>query len=263
MEIRDILEDRVQIMNNVVDSVTASLVKAPSPRITWSIEEEETLKQFVLENKDTMGINNALKEIADRNGWSFHQAKNRWYMRLNPNRPMKDNDMKDHDTKDNDMADSDTTEETSVAPPKGANGVVVEDTAEDVVEESVEQNVHQDITIENKVVEDRTSVVDEPYLRVKVSPITQRQLMVMSLDELFDLLLNVSIQIQEYSNKAQSDNKRLRRDLLIASEEREELRVGYTSLLGVINTARKMALDEGNESLRFKMDNNGNLERVK
>jgi hypothetical protein len=107
-------------------------------------------------------------------------------------------------------------------------------------------------------------VVNIPFIKVEIKPITKQQLLLMATPELYDLLLNVTVEIQERNDKVMKHNEKLQRDLLIETREKEEMKVGYTSLLGVINTARNLAIaeDSSRENPRFKMDSNGNLERI-
>jgi hypothetical protein len=110
----------------------------------------------------------------------------------------------------------------------------------------------------------RAELIEEPYIKVALSPITKAQLDIMSETELFELMMNVTIKIQELSNKKSSDIDKGRRDLVALNREYEEVKVGYTSLLGVINTAREMAMKESERLIRpsFQMESNGNLRSV-
>lgn len=70
--------------------------------------------------------------------------------------------------------------------------------------------------------------------------------------------------IKENYHKILDENETLRREMKKLNEKLENTEKEYQSLLGVMERARKMVLFENEQSVStsFKMDKNGNLERV-
>jgi hypothetical protein len=213
----------------------------------WSDEEDEVLLGTVKENRETIGLGKSLEITSTILGRTYLMCKNRWYGVL--------------------AKSKETTTGQPAESPKNSLDTFLEDTKE--LHYSEEEPSQREMVQEKEQFFEsdnvqNTEVMRPPYIKINIHPITQAQLDSMTESELFDLLLNVTIKIQMLSNESHKDNRQLHRDLMNESREKEEYKVGYTSLLGVINTARQMAVEDiGSEPARFRMDKNGNLESIK
>jgi hypothetical protein len=218
----------------------------------WSDEEDAILWNYIVMNRGRLGVFGAMRELAESDllvDRSFHKCKNRYYSHLLPRE--------------------------GVAAPEDFSAVMESaDTEDEQWIKNLDSRPTQEVPAQNAEVTEeiqffeRDTDKSDPYIRVEILPLAREQLDVMDNNMLFDLLLNVVIKIQDNSNKTSLDLERTRRDLRISDSEKEEYKVGYMSLLNVINTARRMAISEDSPALgsgkspRFRMDVNGNLESV-
>lgn len=82
------------------------------------------------------------------------------------------------------------------------------------------------------------------------------------LEQLLELQVATIAKMREVSKALRADKERLKKIIEKVEKERDELKEEYTALLNVINTARKIVVDEEIKGTKFRMDRNGNLERV-
>lgn len=231
------------------------------PKAWKPYEDFEVAKHLLADDIETYGRERALKEVAEKLGRSFYAVRNRWYGLLLPK-------LQRAGMKPEVLLGED------IAPVKRVERVEKVEKYEEVEEIStnsesaapaIPENIGTtDAPGDEAVFNAGVEVVEVPHVKVAVTPITQAQLDQMTESELFELLLNVSIKLQSVMKNKEKENMKLRKELNTLSNEYEEVREGYTSLLGVINTARKLAIEEENRARRmFKMDKNGNLEPIR
>ena len=82
------------------------------------------------------------------------------------------------------------------------------------------------------------------------------------LEQLLELQVATIAKMREVSKALRADKERLKKIIEKVEKERDELKEEYKALLNVINTARKIVVDEEIKGTKFRMDRNGNLERV-
>jgi hypothetical protein len=226
----------------------------------WTDEESLQLEEIVKGNRQSLGLKGALLLTTEVLGRNLSSCKNHWYGKYAP--PSKKAIAKEEAV----LPAEPEKEETASDEPKRLSFIDrIEKSRADKEIPTQKEMGHEVQHFFGGANESSTEVLEPPYIKIEIKPITRAQLDCMTEAELFDLMLNLTIKMQELSNEKHADNRKLHRDLLTESSEKNEYKVGYTSLLGVINTARQMAVDvdrEGNTP-RFKMDSNGNLELIK
>ncbi len=242
--------------------------KEPKKRIPWTVEEDNV----VIANVKSMNIGESFHKSAEMLGRTFLMCKNRWYTTLihNVNASTDVNEGVTDEVVHEPISDG--HEADGVDGVDGVDGHEVhvdshehDGAGELEVGEDVEV-IPAQVTAAQENQNFKTIPVTKISRHVRSSRVLEihpiRQLDKLSVDELFDLLLNVTIKIQDTSNKIVSENSRLRKELVNVTFDRDELKIGYTSLLNVINAARRMALEADGDKARFRMDTNGNLESI-
>ncbi len=131
--------------------------------------------------------------------------------------------------------------------------------------------------------DENTALVETPVLTVEmaaetyIEPTSYRQPSAMTIDSVIDFLENFNHSNLQ-NNALKSENERLKREIAELRIQNEELAAkvkdlednsatmqeDYETLMKIMNRARKLVLFEEEErpATKFKMDRNGNLEKV-
>jgi prespore-specific regulator len=131
--------------------------------------------------------------------------------------------------------------------------------------------------------DEETAMMEMPELTTEIAaetyiePVSYRQPSAMTIDSVIDFLENFNHSNLQ-NNALKSENERLKREIADLRRENEELsekvkalednsqtmQEDYETLMKIMNRARKLVLFEEEErpATKFKMDRNGNLEKV-